>query len=116
MGNRIVFGWALRNRCEHCALGERQLGDILAEIAFRCDAYAQGVLTEVDCIEVILENPVFVYDFFQLEREVLLLKLSFELVRHGLLACPFRENRVFKKLLRDGTCALRKMKTGSDAL
>ena len=114
MADGIVTGGILGNGSDDSALRQCQIGNILIKIALGSCLDAQGVLAEVDGVEVILQNLLFAGYLFQLNGQVLFLDLAVDTVQHGFLAGPGGKVVVFQKLLRDGAGALGFPKAGHD--
>ena len=102
MRNRIVFAGILGDRSDAGAFGQIQFADRLSEIAERSGLYAQGILSQIDGIQVVHQNIVFIiFDrrvmfqlLFQLNGKVLLLDLTLDLGKFALVG-PVGKNIVF---------------------
>ena len=109
MTDRIEARRILGDPGDDRALREVQVPHVLVEILPRRGFYPVGSRSEIDGVEVILEDQVLIADpFLQLQGEILLLHLALERVEQSLLLRPSREHIVLKKLLRDRTGSLRK--------
>ena len=107
MADRVIAGRILCDAGDNCRLGYRQLAGGFAEIALRCRLDTECILTEVDGIHVLEKDLILVVIFGDLQRKVLLLKLTLDLFnRIFSLGGPVCEDRIFQQLLGDGTCTL----------
>ena len=76
MGDGIIPGRILGNACDNGALRERKVRHVLSEVAHRRGFYAQGIISQVNGIEIIREDRLPIHGFCQLQRQILLLDLS----------------------------------------
>ena len=97
--HRVVVGRRPDHRGEDRALGDREVLGVLAEVGLRRGLDAVGAATEVDGVEVVLEDLVLVVAAGQLHRDEELL----ELARVGALR---GEVGVLRVLLGDRRAAL----------
>ena len=112
MHDRIEARRILGNRCKDRALGKIQIPDILTEIPFACDLYAETVAAKVDGIQVVLHDQFFVDFAFDLQGDRLFLQLPFNQVAVIFFKAAV-DNRILDQLLRNGACAFGF--SGSDA-
>ena len=107
--HRIELGGVLTDSGNNRTFGKCQITDIFAEITLCGSLYTVVSVSEVDGIQIIFQNNVFVfYLFFQLNGQILFLKFTLEALYHGLVG-PACENIVFQKLLGNGTGAFCKV-------
>ena len=106
MGDGVIAGGVLGDTGQHRALGEIQLGNAFSEVTAGGGLNAVGAGTEVDGVEVILQNLLLADLFLQLEGQVLFLEFPAEAVDQGGFVHPAREDAVFQKLLGDGAGSL----------
>ncbi len=85
MFNRIVFSRALGDGCQNRSFGNVQLADTLSEIPVRRRLNTQGILSQIDGVQIALQNLILTHNVFQLNSQILFLQLSFDLVQHGIL-------------------------------
>ena len=104
--DRIIAGRILGSRRENRALGQIQVGDRLAEIALAGRLDTERTLTQVDGVEVVLQDDVFAGDLFNPGGQNLLLDLTVKLGLEGLLCRPTGEVVVLQQLLSDGRSPL----------
>ena len=74
----------------------------------------EGIVAQVDSIEVVQQNLGFIHHFLKLVGQILFLDLSLDPVLCGLVG-PVCENIVLDQLLCDRTGSLGKIKSAGDA-
>ena len=94
---------------EHSALRNGQVRGVLVKISLRGGLDAEGVVAEVDRVEVIQENFRLVHGLFELVGQILLLDLALDTLLRGLTG-PVGEDIVLDQLLCDGTGAFGEIK------
>ena len=95
----VIHGGVIRDADQARALGERQIGGVLAEIRLRRGLHAVAHLAEVDRVEIDLEDVVLAVLLFKSERPVDLHDLTLDVVL-------VVTGDVLDGLLRDGRAAL----------
>ena len=103
IGDRIELGRVLCNTCQSCALGKVKIPYILVKILACCSLYTVGTGTQVDGIQVILKDGIFICLFLNLDSKILFLKFTCKSFQLGRFAGPVGEYIVFQKLLCDRT-------------
>lgn len=96
---RVVGGRRGDEPGEHRSLAQRETAHVLTEIRVACGLHAVRAGTEVDEVEIALEDLVLRVVALDLQREQRLLDLA----AHGLFV---RQEQVARELLRDGARAL----------
>ena len=86
---------------------------MLVKISLGCRLDTEGVVAQVDRIEVVQQDLGFIHHFLKLVGQILFLDLSLDPVLCGLVG-PVRENIVLDQLLCDRTGALGKIKSSCD--
>ena len=107
MCNRIVAGGVLRNSSEHGGFRDGKFRYIFVKIAFGSCLNAEGILSEIDRVQIILEDLLFRQTVFELDGEVLFLHFSFQFLSESRFFAPV-ENLIFQKLLCERTGTLMK--------
>ena len=115
IGDRIEFGRVLRDAGKGGTFRKIQIPYVFVKVFFGSGLYTVGTCTQVNGIQVILKNHIFVIFFFNLYRKVLLLELTCETFQLCGFVGPVSENIILQKLLCDGTGTLGKV-TGGDRL
>ena len=103
-GDGIELGGILGNAGYNCALRQGEILELLVEVALCGHLDTKSIAPEVDRVEVVGDDELFVHRLFQLDGEILLLKLALQLRTEALLASAV-EDIIFDKLLRDGGAA-----------
>ena len=107
MPDGVVCGRVLGDAGNDGALGDCQLRTGFAEIAQGGSLHAQGILPQVDGVHIAQQHVVLGGVFGQLQRQVLLLQLTFDHLDHVVVFfCPGGKDRVFQKLLGNGAGSL----------
>ena len=115
MADGIIGRRILCDACNYRSLGQGQFRNVFSKIAAGSRLDPQGILSKVDGVQIIFQNPVFGFDFAQLYGKVLLLYFPFNFFNARLVGPAF-EYIVFQKLLGDGAGPLVEMKSIADAL
>ena len=101
----IILAGVLSNGRDSRRLRDGQIADVLIKIPVGRRLDAQGILSQVDGVQVSLQDLLLGHDLLQLNRQILLLKLTFHLLHERILAHEI-EDAVFQQLLGDGAGAL----------
>ena len=113
--DRVKFRRVLCDTCQSCTFRKIQIPYVFVKVFFGSGLYTVGTCTQVNGIQVILKNHIFVIFFFNLDSKVLLLELTCETFQLCGFVGPVSENIILQKLLCDGTGTLGKV-TGGDRL
>ena len=114
MLNRVKLCRVLGYPGKCCTFGKIQIPYILVEILACSCLYTISSGTQVDSIQVVFKNHIFIIDLlFNLDRKKLLLEFSGKTFQPCRLVCPVGKNIIFQKLLCNGTGTFRKT-SGAD--
>ena len=111
IGDGIVARGILRDAGDDRGLGEGQIADGFAEIAQRSGLYAEGIVPEVDGVQVIQQNIILAHGLLELHGKILFLDFTADGF-HARLAGPPGENIVLDQLLGDRGSTLGEVSAG----
>ena len=111
--DRVELGRVLGDTGKCGTFRKIQIPYVFVKVFFGSGLYTVGTCTQVNGIQVILKNYIFVIFFFNLYSKVLLLELTCETFQLCGFVGPVSENIILQKLLCDGTGTLGKV-TGGD--
>ena len=116
VGDRIISAGITRDGSHYCRFGEIQFRSIFPEVSERSRLDAKSVLPEIYRIKIKLQYIILRHArlSFKLDRQILFLNLSFDLLKFGFACCPLVKNRVFYQLLGNRTCSLRHIPGGQN--
>ena len=106
--DRVIGAGILGYGGEDCAFRQSQVGSVLVKIALGGRLHAQGIMAQVDRVEVVEQDLGLVHVFFKLIGEILFLNLALDPVLSCLI-CPVCEDIVLDQLLRDRAGAFGKV-------
>ena len=105
MLDRVISAGALSDRRNNRCFRNIQFTDTLSKIPVGCRLNTQAVLPQVNGIQIALQNLRLRHDLFQLDRQILLLQLSLDLIQHAILRHEVKDI-ILQQLLGDRTCTL----------
>ena len=107
--NRIVLGRSLGDTCKGSTFRKVQVPDVLIEILSGSSLNTVCTSSQVDGIQVIFQDDIFITDLlFDFDGKILLLEFTGKTFDLGGLICPVSKYVVLQKLLGNGTCTLGK--------
>ena len=101
--DRVEFGRVLCDTCQSCTFRKIQIPYILVKILSCGSLYTVGTGTQVNCVQVILKNGVFISFFLNLDSKVLFLDFSCKSFQLSRFAGPVSKYVILEKLLCDRT-------------
>ena len=116
MRDGVIRRRILRDRREDRTFGKSKLGNILAEISYGSSLDTKRILSEIDRIQIILQNFGFAHGLLKLDGEILFLDFPFHLRLERIFIDEIRVDGILDQLLCDRTGTFRKMSSVCDAL
>ena len=101
--DRVKFRRVLCDTCQSCTFRKIQIPYILVKILSCGSLYTVGTGTQVNCVQVILKNGVFISFFLNLDSKVLFLDFSRKSFQLSRFTGPVGKYVILKKLLCDRT-------------
>ena len=115
IGDGIIGGGILGDSRDHRTFGQGQFRHVFSEIAVGGSLYPVTAGSQIDGIQIILQDLFLGHGFFQLQGQVLLLDFPDKAFLKGSFAGPACKHRIFQKLLGDGAGSFRKIAAGTDS-
>ena len=101
--DRVKFRRVLCDTCQSCTFRKIQIPYILVKILSCGSLYTVGTGTQVNCVQLILKNGVFISFFLNLDSKVLFLDFSRKSFQLSRFTGPVGKYVILKKLLCDRT-------------
>ena len=111
--DRVELGRVLGDTGKCGTFRKIQIPDVFIKIFLGCSLYTVGTCTQIDGVQVILEDHIFVIFLFNFYSKVLFLKFTGKTFQLCGFISPVCKNIILQKLLCDSTGTFRKI-TGCD--